>query len=74
MSNWPFRCRWERARGPEALALGLAYGTGLCCANVCLVASFQPTDLSAPYWKDVPGLRTDTCGIAAPPAEAICLP
>ena len=32
---------------------------------MCLVASFRPDDLSAPYWRGVPGLRTDTSGIVA---------
>jgi hypothetical protein len=49
----------------EALAAGLAYGAGLCWASVCLVASFRPDGLGAPYWWDVPGLRTDTSGIIA---------
>jgi hypothetical protein len=72
MSNWPFRRRRACSRALQALALGLACGVGLCCANVCLVASFDPTALSTPYWKGVPGLRTDTCGIAALLAAAIC--
>ena len=71
-SNQPFRCGQARAQGSEALTLGLAYGAWLCFANVCLVASFRPAGLSAPYWKVVPGLRTDTCGIAALLAGAIC--
>jgi hypothetical protein len=49
----------------EALATGLAYGTRLCWASVCLVGSFRPYDLGALYWGRVPQLRTDTCGIAA---------
>ena len=72
MSNRQFHCEWARGQGLEALALGLAYGAWLCCASVCLVGSFQPAGLSAPYWKEVPGLRTDTCGIAALLAGAIC--
>ena len=57
----------------EALAAGLAYGAGLCWAGTCLVASFRPGNLSAPYWSDVPALRTDTCGILAFAALAVCL-
>ena len=72
MSNRPFRCGWASAQGLEALTLGLAYGVGLCWASVCLVASFRPTDLSTPYWKYMPELRTDTCGIAALLAGTIC--
>jgi polysaccharide biosynthesis protein PslG len=49
----------------EALATGLAYAAGLCWASVCLLGSFAPTELSAPYWEGLPGLRSDTCGIAA---------
>ena len=72
MSNWRFRHRWACPRVLEALALGLAYGAGLCCVSVCLLASFRPTGLSAPYWDDMPGLRTDTCGLATLLAGAVC--
>jgi len=72
MTSRPFRCGRARAQGLGALTLGLAYGAWLCFASVCLVASFRPADLSAPYWNAVPGLRTDTCGIAALLAGAIC--
>jgi polysaccharide biosynthesis protein PslG len=72
MSSGPFRCGWAFERGLEALSLGLAYGAGLCCASVCLVASFQQTSLNVPYWQHVPGLRTDTCGIAALLVGATC--
>jgi hypothetical protein len=60
MSSGP--ARWLAV---EALAAGLAYGAGLCWVSVCLVASFRPDGLGAPYWWDVPGLRTDTSGIIA---------
>jgi hypothetical protein len=56
----------------EALAFGLAYGAGLCWASVCLVGSFRISELSAPYWAGIPGLRTDTCGEAAFLVVAIC--
>jgi hypothetical protein len=56
----------------EALTAGVAYSAGLCGASVCLVASFRPRGLSLPYWRDVPGLRTDTCGIASFFALAVC--
>lgn len=56
----------------EALAAGLAYGAGLCWASVCLVASLRPGDLRASYWRGVPGLRTDTCGIVAFLVVAVC--
>jgi hypothetical protein len=54
--------RWLTA---EAAAAGLAYGAGLCWASTCLLASFRPNDLAVPYWSGLPGLRTDTTGIAA---------
>ena len=57
----------------EALAVGLAYGAGLGWASVCLLASFRPNDLSAPYWRDIPGLRSDTFGVQAFFAVAVCL-
>jgi len=57
----------------EAAAAGLAYGAGLCWASTCLLASFRPNDLGAPYWSGLPGLRTDTCGIAAFLAVAVAL-
>ena len=57
----------------EALTAGLAYGAGLGWASVCLVGSFRPAGLSAPYWRGVPGLRTDTCGIVACLVMAVCL-
>src|ERR1700689_761779 len=63
----------RRRRAAEALAAGIAYAAGLCWAGVCLVAAFRPGDLSAPYWRAVPGLRTDTCGIAGFFAVAVGL-
>ena len=56
----------------EALAFGLAYGAGLCWASVCLVGSFRTSELSAPYWAGIPGLRTDTCGEVAFLVVAVC--
>jgi hypothetical protein len=49
----------------EASAAGVAYGAGLCWISTCLVASFRPGGLSAPYWSGLVGLRTDTCGVVA---------
>jgi hypothetical protein len=49
----------------EASALGLSYGAALCWGSVCLLASFRPDGLSAPYWSGLPDLRSDTTGIAA---------
>ncbi len=57
----------------EAAAAGLGYGAGLCWASVCLLASFRPDDLSIPYWWRIPGLRSDTSGIAAFFVTAACL-
>jgi hypothetical protein len=57
----------------EAVALGLAYGAGLCWASTCLVASFRVADLALPYWSAVRGLRTDTCGAAALIVAAVTL-
>jgi hypothetical protein len=64
--------RENRLLALEALSSGLAYGAGLCWAGVCLLASFRPDDLSAPYWHDIPGLRADTTGILAFFAIAVC--
>lgn len=49
----------------EALTSGLAYGAGLWWGSVCLLASFRPNDLSAPYWRGIPQLRADTSGVLA---------
>jgi hypothetical protein len=57
----------------EAVATGLAYGAGLCWASTCLLAGFRPDRLSSPYWSALPGLRTDTCGIAAFVVVAVAL-
>ena len=65
MRSRPIRGEASRWLAVEASAAGLAYGAGLCWASVCLVASFRPDDLSAPYWRGVPGLRTDTSGIVS---------
>jgi hypothetical protein len=65
MRSRPIRGGASRWLAVEASAAGLAYGAGLCWASVCLVASFRPDALSAPYWRGVPGLRTDTSGIVA---------
>lgn len=72
MRSRPVRGATGRWLAFEALAAGLAYGAGLCWASVCLMASFRPGDLRFPYWGDVPGLRTDTCGIVAFFAVAVC--
>ena len=56
----------------EALTSGVAYGAGLCWASVCLLASFRPADLNAPYWTCVPALRSDTSGILAFFSFAAC--
>jgi hypothetical protein len=49
----------------EIVAIGLAYGSGLCWASTCIVASFRPDYLAEPYWSAIPDLRTDTCGAVA---------
>jgi hypothetical protein len=49
----------------EAAGLGVAAGSGLCWAGACLVGSFRPGGLAAPYWGAVPWLRTDTAGIVS---------
>ncbi len=54
----------------EAAAAGLAYGAGACWVSTCIVASFRPAGLSRPYWYEIPGLRTDTCGVLAFAAAA----
>jgi hypothetical protein len=65
MTSQPIHGDASRWLAIEALAAGLAYSAGLCWVSVCLVASFRPGDLGAPYWRGVPGLRTDTSGIVA---------
>src|ERR1035438_1133061 len=65
MRSRPIRGAASRWLAVEASAAGLAYGAALCWASVCLVASFRPGALSAPYWHGVRGLRTDTSGILA---------
>ncbi len=72
MRNWPAGRGMDRWRPLEASAAGLAYGAGLCWVSVCLLASFRPGDLSTPYWRGVPGLRSDTSGILAFIALAVC--
>lgn len=57
----------------EALGTGLAYGAALCWASVCLLGSFRPDDLSAPYWSGMACLRSDTTGIIAFFVVAVCL-
>jgi hypothetical protein len=83
MSSGPVRGGTNRGgpdrRGPirwlavEALTAGLAYGAGLCWVSVCLLGSFRPEGLGAPYWSGLPGLRTDTSGIMAFFVVAVCL-
>jgi hypothetical protein len=48
----------------EGVTFGLAYGAALCWGSVCLLASFRPNDMAAPYWSRFP-LRSDTTGIIA---------
>ena len=57
----------------EAATGGLAGAAGLCWVGVCLLASFRPRELSAPYWRGLPGLRSDTCGVLAFFVLAVCL-
>lgn len=64
--------RASRLLAFEALAVGLAYGAGLCFSSVCLVASFRVNELNAPYWRIIPEARTDTSGIAAFFVVAVC--
>jgi hypothetical protein len=73
MIDWAVRGRANRWLALEASAAGLAYAAGLCCGGVCLMASFRPGDLAAPYWRGVPVLRSDTSGIVAFCTLAVCL-
>lgn len=57
----------------EAAAIGLAFGSILWWASVCLVSTFRPQDLPDPYWEGIPWLRTDTSGFAAFIIAAISL-
>ena len=58
----------------EAFTTGLAFGALLCWGSTALVGSFSPQGLPEPYWATAPWLRTDTLGIAAFAAAAVCLP
>lgn len=57
----------------ESAAAGLAFGSLLWWASVCLVAIFRPQRLAAPYWSSIPGLRTDTSGFCAFLVAAACM-
>jgi hypothetical protein len=65
MISRPIRCGANRRLAVEAATTGLAFGSGLCWATTCLVASFRPHDLADPYWHGIRGFRTDTCGFVA---------
>ena len=56
----------------EALATELAYAAGMCWASVCLLASFRPSELSAPYRPGLPGLQANNCGMAPFFTAVIC--
>jgi hypothetical protein len=57
--------RQSRWLAVEAVTSGLAYSAGLWWGSVCLLASFRPDGLSAPYWAGLPELRSDTSGVLA---------
>jgi hypothetical protein len=57
----------------EAIAAGLALGSLLWWGSACLVGSFRPQDLAAPYWSGIPHLRTDTSAFAAFIVGGVCL-
>jgi hypothetical protein len=57
----------------EAAAAGVAFGGLLEWASTALIGSFRPQDLPEPYWRGVPGLRTDTSGFAAFIVAGVCL-
>lgn len=48
----------------ESAAAGLAFAAMLLWGSTCLVGSFRPYALAAPYWSHIP-LRTDTSGALA---------
>lgn len=66
--------RQRRMSVVEAVTFGLAYGSGLYWASVCLVGIFRPDRLSDPYWDAIPHMRTDTSGIVAFFLVALFLP
>ena len=72
MTSRPARGGTSRWLALEAVTTGLAYGAGLCWASVCLVGSFRPGNLSAPYWSSLPTVRTDNTGIVAFFVVAVC--
>jgi len=49
----------------ESVALGLGYTGVLIWAGAALVGSFGYNIDAAPYWPDIPHLRTDTAGAVA---------
>lgn len=55
----------------EALAVEPAYA-GLCWESVRLLASFRPSELTAPYRPGLPGLQANNSGIATFFAAVIC--
>jgi hypothetical protein len=57
----------------EAITAGLAFGSVLWWASTCLVGSFRPQGMAAPYWPSMPDLRTDTAGFIAFIISVICL-
>jgi hypothetical protein len=65
--------RARRRLAAETALAGLAYGSGLCWVSTCIVGSFRPADMADPYWRAIPGLRTDTSGIVAFAVCAVCL-
>jgi len=68
-----FRRKIRRGLAVEAAIAGIAYGSLLCWVTTCLVGSLHGSELSKPYWPDIPKLRTDTCGIAAFLASAVAI-
>ena len=73
MTGRPSLDKEKRRLVVEAWAAGAAYTAGLCSISVCFVATFRPKNLSFPCWRDIPGLRADTCGIVAFFVTAVCL-
>jgi hypothetical protein len=57
----------------EATTAGLAFGSVLCWASVCLEAVFRPQELPMLYWSGIPWLRTDTFGFVAFISSAVFL-
>jgi hypothetical protein len=73
MTGEPSSGAKRRRAVAEAITAGLAFGSFLWWTSTCIVGSFRPQQLAAPFWSGFPWLRTDTSGFAAFVVAAVCL-